>query len=119
MTNCKAIDDYIKFVRSGEVKQCREQFLLCDMIERIFQEEDLLIDHNQLEKYFSYEKYFPFKLFLWERFVFALHNCVYKQDGELRWPNLDVFMGRGGGKNDAQPGKSDLSGIRKQYFFNK
>lgn len=99
MTNCKAIDEYIKFVRSGEVKQCREQFMLCDMVERVFKEEDLVIDHNQLEKYLSYQKYFPFDLFLWEKFCFALHNCVYRQNGELRWPNLDVFMGRGGGKN--------------------
>ena len=99
MTNCKAIDEYIKFVRSGKIKQCHEQHLLCDMVERIFKEEDLLIDQTQLDRYFSYEKYFPFKLFLWERFCFALHNCVYKQDGELRFPNLEVFMGRGGGKN--------------------
>ena len=99
MTNCKQIDDYINFVRSGEYKFCREQYQLCDMIERVFEEEDLMIDQTQLDKYLSYEKYFPFKLFPWEKFVFALHNCVYRQNGELRWPTLDIFMGRGGGKN--------------------
>lgn len=99
MTNCKEIDDYIRFVRSGEYKQCKEQYQLCDMVERIFEEEDLLIDQTQLDKYMSYQKYFPFKLFLWEKFCFALHNCVYQQNGELRFPTLDVFMGRGGGKN--------------------
>ena len=99
MTNCKEIDDYIRFVRSGEYKQCKEQYQLCDMVERIFDEEDLLIDQTQLDKYMSYQKYFPFKLFPWEKFCFALHNCVYQQNGELRFPTLDVFMGRGGGKN--------------------
>ena len=99
MIGCPQIDDYISFVRSGEYKFCREQFLLCEMVERIFENEDLMIDQTQLDKYLSYEKYFPFELFPWEKFVFALHNCVYRQNGELRFPTLDIFMGRGGGKN--------------------
>lgn len=99
MTNCKEIDDYINFVRSGEYEQCEEQFLLCDFVEKVFEEEDLLVDQEQLDKYLSYQKYFPFKLLPWEKFCFALHNCVYRQNGTLRFPNLDVIVGRGSGKN--------------------
>ena len=97
--NCREIDEYIAFVRSGVVKQCKEQYLLCDLIERIFQNEELFIDKEQLKQYLSYEKYFPYKLLPWERFCFTLHNCVYQQDGQLRFPNLFILVGRGAGKN--------------------
>ena len=72
-TICNEIADYISIVRSGEYPACREQFLLCDMIERIFAAEDLTVNEAQLHTYLSYQKYFPFNLFPWEIFCFALH----------------------------------------------
>ena len=99
MTNCKEIDSYIALVRSGEYSVCKEQLLLCDFVERVFREEDIRIDEEQLAKYFSYQKYFPFALFPWEEFCFALHNCCYRADGTLRFPILVILVGRGSGKN--------------------
>ena len=99
MTNCKEIDSYIALVRSGEYLVCKEQLLLCDFVERVFREEDIRIDEEQLAKYFSYQKYFPFALFPWEEFCFALHNCCYRADGTLRFPILVILVGRGSGKN--------------------
>lgn len=99
MTNCKEIDSYIALVRSGEYPVCKEQLLLCDFVERVFREEDIRIDEEQLAKYFSYQKYFPFALFPWEEFCFALHNCCYRADGTLRFPILVILVGRGSGKN--------------------
>jgi phage terminase large subunit-like protein len=99
MTNCKEIDDYITLVRGGEYPCCKWQLLLCDFVERVFAEEALYIDTEQLAKYLSYEKYFPFALFPWEKFCFALHNCVYCPDGTLRFPQLVIYVGRGAGKN--------------------
>lgn len=99
MTGCKEIDEYIRIVRSEEFPVCRWQPKLCDMIERIFEAEDLNVNTEQLAEYLSYEKYFPFGLFPWERFVFALHNCVYRTDGQLRFPIAFVYVGRGAGKN--------------------
>lgn len=98
-TICNEIADYISIVRSGEYPACREQFLLCDMIERIFATEDLTVNEAQLHTYLSYQKYFPFNLFPWEIFCFALHNCVYRADGLLRFPVLVIYVGRGAGKN--------------------
>ena len=98
-TICNEIADYISIVRSGEYPACREQFLLCDMIERIFAAEDLTVNEAQLHTYLSYQKYFPFNLFPWEIFCFALHNCVYRADGLLRFPVLVIYVGRGAGKN--------------------
>jgi len=99
MTNCREIDDYIKLVRSGKYACCREQFQLCDLIEKIFRTERLTVNQNQLDKYLSYQKYFPFQLFDWEKFCFALHNCVYRENGTLRFPILFMYVGRGAGKN--------------------
>ena len=99
MTNCKEIDSYIALVRSGEYPVCKEQLLLCDFVERVFREENIRIDEEQLAKYFSYQKYFPFRLFPWEEFCFALHNCCYRADGTLRFPILVILVGRGSGKN--------------------
>lgn len=93
------IRQYMELVRHGEYAVCREQIQLCDMIERIFQEEDIYVDELQLEKYLAYQKYFPFKLFEWEIFCFALHNCTYRANGTLRFPILVLYVGRGTGKN--------------------
>ncbi len=101
-TSCKInkhIQIYIDLVRSGTVEVCQEQIQLCDLVEKAFNEENLYVDNEQLEKYLSYQKYFPYKLFEWEEFCFALHNCVYREDGHLRWPVLFIMVGRGTGKN--------------------
>ena len=77
MKICKAIDEYIEFVRSEEAVVCKEQLLLCDFVEKVFAEEDVYVDEKQLERYFGLQKHFPYKLLKWEKFCFALHNCVY------------------------------------------
>lgn len=93
------IRDYIDVVRGGEIAVCKEQLQLCDMVERVFEKEDVYLDEDQLERYLKNEKYFPFDLFAWEKFCFALHNCVYRADGQLRFPELVIMVGRGTGKN--------------------
>ena len=93
------IQDYIALVRSGTVPVCREQILLVDLVERTFQQESIYVDEEQLARYMDQQKYFPYKLLEWETFCFALHNCVYKAPGRLRWPILMIVVGRGAGKN--------------------
>lgn len=99
MTGCKEIDSYIRLVRGGEYPVCKWQLLLCDFVERVFTSEDIRIDTEQLAEYLSYKKYFPFGLFPWEEFCFALHNCCYRPNGTLRFPTLALYVGRGTGKN--------------------
>ena len=96
---CKEIDEYIAFVRSGKVPMCKDQIALCSYVEKCFKEEKIYVDEQQLKRYLNHQKYFPFKLLLWEKFIFALHNCTYKAPGILRWPILFVLVGRGAGKN--------------------
>ena len=94
------IQDYIDLVRSGRYPVCEEQHLLCDLVEKELNSGRVYVNEEQLDKYLSYQKYFPYDLFPWEVFCFALHNCVYWKDSDqLRWPMLMIYIGRGGGKN--------------------
>lgn len=95
----KEIQAYIDIVEQGKVNACNEQKLLVAMVRNAFKTEKLKYDVVQIEKYLSYQRYFPFQLFSWEIFCFVLHNCVFKTDGTPRWSDLFVLMGRGGGKN--------------------
>lgn len=99
MTNCKYLDDYIKQVKSGQYRVCKEQIQLVNFIEKVFENEQVYVDSEQIEKYFALQKYFPYELFAWEKFCFILHNCTYSAPGVLRFPDLVCIVGRGAGKN--------------------
>ncbi len=93
------IREYIDFVRSGGQRVCQDQLQLVALVERAFASETLRYDNDQAERYLKQQKHFPFRLMSWEVFVFLLHNCVYKANGQLRWPRLAIVVGRGAGKN--------------------
>ena len=100
MKNCNPhIQEYIDLVRSREFPVCNEQIQLIGLVERVLDEDGVYIDTEQLEKYLSYQKYFPYNLFPWEKFLFALHNCTYAADGVPRFSHLVIYGGRGLGKN--------------------
>lgn len=93
------VQEYIDLVRSEKYLVCKDQLQFCALVERAFEKEKLTINETQKEQYLSYQKYFPYQLFPWEKCLFVLHNCVYRASGELRWPDLLIFVGRGAGKN--------------------
>lgn len=93
------VQEYIDIVEHETVRVNTERKQLIEHVKDVFRTETLRIDAIQIEKYLSYQKYFPFALFPWEIFCFILHNCVFKSDGTPRWSDLFVLMGRGGGKN--------------------
>lgn len=93
------IQEYIDIVESGKVRTCEEQKQLIEYVKKVFATEKLRYDVIQIEKYLSYQKYFPFKLFEWEIFCFVLFTCIFRTDGSPRWSDLFAYMGRGAGKN--------------------
>ena len=99
MTYNKYIQEYLDIIDNEVSPVCKEQKLLSKFIKKIFETENLIIDEEKVEKYFSYQKYFPFDLFPWEKFCFVLHNCVFKENGLPRFPDLFILVGRGSGKN--------------------
>ena len=120
MPICREIDDYIAQVRSSEYPVCKDQLALCEYVEKCFSEENIHVDELQLKRYLDKQKYFPFRLLPWEKFVFALHNCTYRADGLLRWPILFVMVGRGAGKNGYESFESfcwitPVNGVKDYY----
>lgn len=98
--DCPEITTYLDMIEhDDEYPVCKEQKMLGNFVKNVFETENLSINHEQLSKYLGYQKYFPYKLFEWEIFMFTLHNCVYREDGLLRFPEAFLYMGRGGGKN--------------------
>lgn len=106
MTNykdVKELQNYIEKVKNngknGNKKVCLWQKDLVFFVEKVFKNENLFIDIERLEKYMSLQKYFDFELFEWEKFIFTLHNCTFREDGLPRFPDLLVLVSRGAGKN--------------------
>lgn len=93
------IQEYLDIIEQEKHRTCKEQKQLAVLVRKAFETENLRYNPVQIEKYLSYQKYFPFKLFEWEVFCFVLHNCIFKTDGTPRWSDLLALMGRGGGKN--------------------
>lgn len=92
---------WIDIVENGTYRSCEEQQLLVEHIQRCFETEDIYIDRAQLSNYMKIcEKYIPFELFPWQKFVIALHDCTYwRGSGQVRWPDLFCMLGRGAGKD--------------------
>lgn len=86
----------------SEVKMrlsAKSSCFFADFVEKVFREEDVYVDEEQLRRYLGFQKYFPYKLLSWEKFCFALHNCTYRSDSQLAFPGI-VYTGRAGaGKN--------------------
>ena len=70
---------YMEMVENGEINSCIEQHDLIIHVRKCFDTEDIYTNDEQLEKYLSLSKYFPYeKIFEWEIFVLALHCCTYR-----------------------------------------
>lgn len=94
------VQNYINLVETGPHRCCKEQHSLVAYIRKVFESEDLYVDEEQLRRYLSLAKYFPFKkLFPWQEFLIALWDCTYKADGTPRWKTLFCMLGRGAGKD--------------------
>lgn len=91
--------EYIQLVESGSPRACPEQHALVALVRRAFETEDLQVETGRLEKYLGLQKYFPFALFPWEKFLFTLWNCTYTAQGRPRWKTVLCMVGRGAGKD--------------------
>lgn len=104
MMSCKInphIQEWIDIVENKTYAVCEEQELLVAYVQHCFETEDIYTDDDQLEKYISLARYFPFEtLFPWQKFVVGLHDCTYwRRTGLPRWPDLFCELGRGAGKD--------------------
>ena len=91
--------EYIELVESDSPRACPEQHALVAHIRKCFETEDLTVDLSQLEKYMGLQKYFPFDLFPWQKFLIGLWDCTYTADGMPRWDTVFGMVARGAGKD--------------------
>lgn len=91
--------EYIELVESDSPRACPEQHALVAHIRKCFETEDLTVDFSQLEKYMGLQKYFPFDLFPWQKFLIGLWDCTYTADGMPRWDTVFGMVARGAGKD--------------------
>lgn len=99
LTGCKYVDEYINYCRSEKYLICEDHKKMISLVLDIFENENLQWDNKEIEKYLSYQKYFSYELFEWEKFVFVLHNCIRDENGLLRFNQMFIYIGRGNGKN--------------------
>lgn len=92
--------EYIELVENGPYRACPEQHALCAHIRKCFESEPIHVDLKQLANYLKLEKYFPFRLYPWEKFLTAIWDCTYWDDSGLpRWDTVLCMVGRGAGKD--------------------
>lgn len=91
--------DYIELVESDNPRSCRDQLALAAYVRRCFNSEEIYMDLDRLGKYISLEKYFPFRLFPWQKFLTALWLCAFDPEGFPRWDTLLDLQARGSGKD--------------------
>lgn len=103
MTACKTpavVEEYLQMIEQKAFCFCPEQEALARLVRRVFAEDNIFVDEQQLADYLGLEKYFPFALFPWEKFLIALWNCTYRrEDGRPRWKTVFALLGRGAGKD--------------------
>lgn len=94
----KEVEEYLQIVENGIA--CKEQKALAKLVRRAFAKEKLFVDLEKFSKYLSLEKYAPFKLFEWQKFLLCIWDCVYKEDKTTpRWDTVFCMVGRGAGKD--------------------
>ena len=62
------VREYIEQIESGEPRVSDELTALAKLVRRAFETEDITVDTEQLERYLSLVKYFPYEtLYPWGR----------------------------------------------------
>lgn len=96
----RAVLNYLETVETDTPRACPEQHALAAHIRQCFATEDIYVDTEQLRRYLSLSRYFPYKqLFSWQEFLIALWDCTYTAEGRPRWKTLFSMVGRGAGKD--------------------
>ncbi|PFJ19034.1 terminase [Bacillus cereus] len=95
------IDEYMRLVETGEIKTCKEQKQLMQLVRKTLDNPNVYIDSQAIEDSVKIpDKYFPFSLFTWQKFVNAcIYGVRYVDTNRLVWNQFLILMGRGGGKN--------------------
>ncbi|ARK23580.1 hypothetical protein SporoP37_01965 [Sporosarcina sp. P37] len=94
------IEEYIAAVESGEIVVNKDVKKLIKLVKEKSSSSSVEVRNDEVEDAIeSIEKYFPFKLFKWQKFVIACMFGLFYKDGSLVFNEFLLYMGRGAGKN--------------------
>lgn len=93
--------EFMELIESGKQKANDDVIALIAQVRQAFETEPIYTDTEQFSHYLSLEKYFPYKLLPWEKFILGLWCCTYYQGPikKPRWKNIVAMVGRGAGKD--------------------
>lgn len=93
--------EFMEIMETGKQAANRDVKALITHVRRCFETEPIYTDTEQLTKYLSLQKYFPYELIPWEKFLLGLWCCTYWKGPRLkpRWPDCFGMVGRGAGKD--------------------
>ena len=96
----KYIDRWFEIVENEEIKTCKEQKQLVAWLKNKLDTEDIIINDEEIEKaIITKQKWFPYALLDWEKFLDACEYGLYYRDGSLVFNEFFIMGGRGFGKN--------------------
>lgn len=98
----KYIKEYFDAIKSGEIIVGQDQIKLIDYLEnRVLNRDDVYLDEQAVENSISIPgKYFPFKLFPWEKFAQVfIYGLRWVKSKQLVFNTYFIYVGRGSGKN--------------------
>lgn len=94
------IDPYIDMILHNKVGHCKEQEqMINNIVIPVLERDDVYIDEAKIEAGLALQRYFPYTLIEWERFLFALIAGVFFKSGEIFFTDIRILVGRGSGKN--------------------
>lgn len=93
--------EFMEIIEHGKQAANRDVEALIRHVRQCFETEPIYTDTEQLTKYLSLQKYFPYELIPWEKFLLGLWCCTYWKGPRLkpRWPDCFGMVGRGAGKD--------------------
>lgn len=93
--------EFIEVIESGRQSADKDIIALIKHVRHCFETEPIYTDEEQFTKYLSLQKYFPYELIPWEKFILGLWCCTYWKGPVMkpRWPDVVAMVGRGAGKD--------------------
>ena len=93
--------EFIEIAETGQQAANKDVLALVKLVRHSFETEPIYTDEDLFTKYLSLQKYFPFDLIPWEKFLLGLWLCTYWKGPvqRPRWPDLVAMLGRGAGKD--------------------
>ena len=100
MVTCKEITDYIEYAEQHPDWINKDRKLLIEnVVKPTLARDDIYLDEETFHKCIRYCETHYYKLFLYQKFIYAFVFMYYKDTDVPLFPKIIILMGRGNGKD--------------------